>query len=387
MLKKLLIIIIGILVGFVFGLYIIFYTSILPLGNKNASKSLINPIAGQKKVIGFLPYWLLDKANTDYSKYITTLTYFGVRVGPDGKIQKLLTPQEEEPGWYALSSGKLDPFFNDALKNKISLSLLASSGNNDSIEALVQNPIQNARNFVTDVNPLIQKYKFSDINLDIEYTSQASAAARLGFTQFVSQVRKDLNKSISLTVEITTTDVIKNHLIDPKAMGQIANNVVLMAYDYHSPSSFVTGPVAPLNGAGIMSEYDVLSAVENALAIIPAQKLVLGIPLYGYEWETLLPYPRAAVIPNTGVTASSDRVESLLVTCASCSATLDTYAQENYISFYDQASNDYHLIFFPDKNSTLAKLNLAGSFELKGVALWALGYEGKNIMEPLASFK
>jgi spore germination protein YaaH len=70
-------------------------------------------------------------------------------------------------------------------------------------------------------------------------------------------------------------------------MSKIADNIVLMAYDYHSTSSFVTGPVAPLSGAGIMSEYDVTAAVEKTLDLIPPQKLVLGIPLYGYEWETL----------------------------------------------------------------------------------------------------
>ena len=151
-------------------------------------------------------------------------------------------------------------------------------------------------------------------------------------------------------------------------------------------SSFVTGPVAPLSGAGVMSEYDVTAAVEKTLDQMPPQKLVLGIPLYGYEWETLTQIPRSAVIPNTGVAASNRRAEELLSSCSSCSATLDKEADEKYISYFDQNVGDYHTIFYPDMDSTKAKINLANKFQLGGLALWALGYEGNSILNPLASY-
>ena len=364
--KNLLIIICGILFGLLLGILII----INFLSPKDTS-SLINPLAPKKVVIGFLPYWFLNTANSDYSKYITTLSYFGLRVDQNGNIQKLLNPQQEESGWNALRSGKLDNFFNNALKNNVSLSLMVASGNIDSINGLVSDPVIHAKNLVSDLRPLIDKYKFLDINLDIEYTQSASSGARDNFTKFVKEVKNELKNNETLTVEISPTDVIRNSLIDPKAMGEIADNIVLMAYDYHSTSSFVTGPVAPLSGAGVMSEYDVTTAVEKALDLIPPQKLVLGIPLYGYEWESLTQVPRSAIIPNTGVAASNRRAEELLSSCSSCSAMLDKDADEKYISYFDQNLGDYHTIFYPDKNSTAAKINFTNKFQLGGLALWA----------------
>ncbi len=379
--KNLLIIICGILFGLLLGILII----INFLSPKDTS-SLINPLAPKKVVIGFLPYWFLNTANSDYSKYITTLSYFGLRVDQNGNIQKLLNPQQEESGWNALRSGKLDNFFNNALKNNVSLSLMVASGNIDSINGLVSDPVIHAKNLVSDLRPLIDKYKFSDINLDIEYTQSASSGARDNFTKFVKEVKNELKNNETLTVEISPTDVIRNSLIDPKAMGEIADNIVLMAYDYHSTSSFVTGPVAPLSGAGVMSEYDVTTAVEKALDLIPPQKLVLGIPLYGYEWESLTQVPRSAIIPNTGVAASNRRAEELLSSCSSCSAILDKDADEKYISYFDQNLGDYHTIFYPDKNSTAAKINFTNKFQLGGLALWALGYEGNSILDPLTVY-
>ena len=105
--KNFAIIILGVLLGIFLGVLVIINFLVL----KNNS-SIINPLSPKKIVIGFLPYWLLNTAKSDYSKYITTLSYFGLRVDQNGNIQKLLNPQQEEPGWYALRSGKLDQFFN-----------------------------------------------------------------------------------------------------------------------------------------------------------------------------------------------------------------------------------------------------------------------------------
>lgn len=376
MVRKILIAIFGILLGTLVGYLLSYYS---PISTPFTPKT-------KKQVIGFIPYWLLDKAQTDYSKYITTLTYFGLRVDDNGNILKLTTPQQEEPGWYALESGKLDPFFKNAKQEKVSLSLLIDSGSVPAIDSLVSDPILHADNLAFDVSKVMNKYDFSDLNLDIEYTSQASPEARVNFTKFVSEVKKKLPNN-TLTIEVAPGDVIKQNLIDISAVSKIADNIVIMAYDFHSTSSFVTGPVAPLNGAGVMSEYDVTSAAENALKSVPSKKLILGIPLYGYEWESLGSVPRSAIIPNSGVVASNARAQELLASCTSCALHSDTQAVEQYISYFDNNSGTNHILFYPNDKSTDAKLKLAKTLNLEGVALWALGYEGNNILSPITGYK
>lgn len=380
---KLLNVFIGLLAGAILGILIAQYL----LEIKNPPASSANPLAPGKTVIGFLPYWLLNSAEQNYSKYITTLSYFGLRIDENGNIQELLNPQEKEPGWYALESGKIDPFFDEALRNNVSLSLVLVSGSNDAINELISDPIPHAKNLVADLEPMIEKYKFSDINIDIESTQTASDSARANFAKFAGEVKKGLKDNVTLTVEISADDVINKKLIDPPAIGKIADNVVIMTYDYHYAGSFVTGPVAPLAGAGITSEYDVTTAIEKVLELIPSQKLILGIPLYGYEWESIGQEPRSAIIPNTGAAASNSRAEKFLSSCASCSSKQDSEAEENYISFLDKNKGDYHTIFYPNKNSTLKKVNFADDFQLRGVALWALGYEGNDILDPLINYK
>ncbi len=354
-----------------------------------ATPQLVSPIAmtTNQQVIGFLPYWLADKARQDYSQDITTLAYFALRVQNDGSIVKLNSPTEAEPGWHALSSGKMTPFLHNALQHNIKLSLVIDSGSIDAINGLIATPSANAKRLVQATAPLMQKYHFTDLNLDIEYTQDASPAAQAHFTQFVQEVRNILPQTYTLTLETSPIDAIEKRLIDIPSVAPYVNNIVIMAYDYHAPDSFVTGPIAPLYGAGSESEYDVATAVEQTLRFIPPQKLILGVPLYGYEWEVLDPVPRSAVIPGSGVLASNDRIENLLNSCATCSAKVDNVAKESYLTYFSTDTNSNHLAFFPNKASMQAKVQFAQQNGLGGIALWALGYEGKTILSPLESYK
>jgi spore germination protein YaaH len=370
----------GLLVGILTGIFLV---------KSEASIPFFKKISPNKQVIGFLPYWQIDKASQNDDKYITELAYFAITVGKDGHIVKLIDNQQEEPGWYDLQSDKLANILRSANKQKIKLSLVVASGDANAINALVKDPVKHAQTLVKEAAPIMKNYHFTDLNLDIEDTAVASIMTQNQFTQFIQAVKQQLDKEHlgSLSLEISPTDAVKNNLINIAAVSAYANTIVIMAYDYHSPDSIVTGPVSPLSGAGIDSEYDVITAVEKVLQFAPANKVVLGMPLYGYEWETLNNAVRSAIIPGTGVLASNNRAESFLITCASCSAFFDNESQEVFAEYLDTSDQTIHQISFPNKQSVEAKLNFANKENLSGVALWALGYEGDTILTPLLPYK
>jgi spore germination protein YaaH len=349
----------------------------------------INIILPKKEVMGFLPYWLAGKGLTDYSKYITMLSYFSLTADSDGTIQKYTNPGESEPGYLALTSGKMDSFLNIAKEKGVDLSLLIFSYDDDNISQMINDPEQSAKNLLSEVSPIMENYGFTDLNLDIEQVSDASPEARLKFTQFVKSVRENLNPKIvkTVSIDISASAFVKDtNLCDPKALAPLVDKVVLMAYDYHYMGSMVTGPVAPIDGAGTVSELDTRVIINQALKIMPAKKLILGIPLYGYEWETIGDTPRSAVVPGSGMTISNARAEELLQTCASCSAEFDNIDKENHIIYKDEQTGTYHQVFYPDKKAIQYKVDLANQYNLGGIAMWALGYEGKTILEPLAGY-
>lgn len=377
MIRNVAIAFLGTFVGILVGYLLIFRTPV---------RSILK-IPGNQ-AMGFLPYWLLDKAKNDYSKYLNGIYYFGVTIGDEGNIVKLVNPQEKEPGWYALESGKVDPFLQDARNNHQIISLVAFSGVNSSIGVLISDPVRHAVNLVSDVAPVMKKYGFSDLNLDVEYLDTASPEAQMNFTKFVGEIKKLLeNEDLgTLSIDVSPTAFIKNYLVDPVEISKYVDSMIIMGYDYHFQGSYVTGPVAPLFGASNVSEFDIQTAIQKALALFPAQKVILGVPLYGYEWETITENPRSSVIPGTGLTASSQRVQELLSKCATCSAQFDSLAQEKYVVYKDIDTNSYHQIFYPDEQTMSAKIKFAQKYNLGGIALWALGYEDQTILNPLKDY-
>lgn len=324
------------------------------------------------EIVGFLPYWLIPKADKEYGKYITTLTYFGLTVGSDGHIQKLVNAQEEEPGWTTLKK-------NEFKRYGAKQSLLVISGDDGVISEMIADPVTSAHNLLSDVTPIMNEYGFTDLNLDIESFMEASESARANFTTFVQTVKQGTKGTV--TLDLIPIALVKEKIYDAKALGVIVDRIVLMTYDYHYFGSFTAGPVAPIGGAGTKTEFDVETAVKEALKVIPAQKILLGIPLYGYEWETIGSAPESATIPGGSSIASSRRVEE----CATCSAVMDPIAKEPYVIYPE---NDYfNQIYFENEDAMKEKIKLAQTYHLGGVALWALGYEDSTMLNPLGSYK
>jgi spore germination protein YaaH len=385
MFNKLFIILGGLTVG-IAGFFLI--------KNYQPSEKFLSPIystLGVKKrqVVGFLPYWLLTKADKDYSPYLTTLTYFSLTISPDGSIEKETNPGEAEPGWHNLKQGNVDKFFSQAKKNDINLSLLVFSGNEETIGQLLSDPVPHAKNLIEEVTPLMKKYGFTDLNLDIESVIPASDSARKNFTLFTKEIKKQLvqKKLGTLTIDVSPIIFLKKYLVDPETVADSVDYMLLMGYDYHYMGSLVTGAVAPLSGGGIEAEFDTVVGVQEALRILPADKIILGLPTYGYEWETIDDFPHAAVLPGSGLTASNRRIEDLLANCASCSANHDSLAAESYLIYKDEETGSFHQFFYPDEKAMKKKVELAKQYKLGGLAVWALGYEGNTIMEPLKKYK
>lgn len=350
----------------------------------------LSMIFPKREVIGFLPYWLLDRAKDDYSPYINNLTYFSLSLNKDATIQKYTSPGESEPGYYALTSGRADKFLQMAKSKELTLSLAVFSSDDEIIAEIIKKPKINARKMLQSVKPVMNKYGFSELNLDIEQVSEASPEARLQFTKFVKAIKNNLDPELikSLSIDITGSSLIKKtNLVNPFAIAPYVDKIIIMAYDYHYGGSYVTGAVAPGTGAGIIAEFDTVSAIEKALAKLPPEKIILGIPNYGYEWETISDLPRSATIPGTSLVISNQRAEKLLLDNPDFQPEFDETDKETYLIYPDKKTGTYHQAYFPDERATQYKVDLAKKYGLAGLAVWALGYEGETILDPLAGYR
>ncbi len=339
------------------------------------------------EILGFQPFWLIDQADSEYSSYASHLTYFGLQIADDGSIRTLNNEVEAEPGWNNLNTSRMQNLLQQAKEDEIVLSIAVQNVNEDSIATMMEDPQNAALNLVNDMEPIMKKNGFTDLNLDIESFVDVPIEMQQAFTLFVQTVSEEVQSRQlgTVSIDITPMSLIRQRLTSTKNISPFVDRIILMAYDYTYQGSYSTGPVAPVNGAGTVRELDVDSSIQELLRVAPKEKVLLGIPTYGYEWETLSDEPGAAIIPGTGKTASAKRVQQLKHSCRDCKTVTDPVSKQPYLIMKE--GSYFRQLFYVDEDSLKAKLELAQKHKLQGVAIWAFGYETDAMRGELSIYK
>lgn len=141
---------------------------------------------------------------------------------------------------------------------------------------------------------------------------------------------------------------------DYGVIGSIADSVLLMTYEwgyaYGSPMA-----VAPLPQVEAVLRY--------ALTEIPAWKIQMGVPNYGYDWT--LPQregQRATTVGNQEAVRLASQMGTEIQ--------FDESAQAPF--FHYSRNGRRHVVWFEDARSIAAKLELAQELSLSGWAYWNL---------------
>ena len=218
---------------------------------------------------------------------------------------------------------------------------------------------------VAAIVALVQRDQYAGIDVDYE---NLHAADRQAFSTFVTRLAHALHaqgKVLSVAVFAKTSDAgtdPRNVAQDYAAIGRAADQVRLMGYDYHWASS-APGPVAPIGWVRAVLRY--------ARTQIPASKIILGVPLYGYDW-----------VGHHG-TGVSWLQAVRLSRQYHAAAHYDQADQAPWFSYRDAAGHE-HTVWFENAASSRAKFDAARSAKVGGVYLWMYGYEDTGTWSALS---
>lgn len=216
-------------------------------------------------------------------------------------------------------------------------------------------------NLIENLLETVREKGYVGVDVDFEYIRPED---RVGYADFVNRLRETMNENgyrVSVALAPKTSSYQKGLLyeaMDYHLLGQSANTVFLMTYEW----GYTYGPplpVAPLP--------NVRQVLEYALTEIPKEKIVLGIPNYGYSWP--LPYER-------GVTKARliGNVEANVI---AAERGVEIQYDERYQSpfFYYEIGGRRYEVWFEDVRSIYAKLQLVAEKDIRGVGYW-------NLMRP-----
>jgi spore germination protein len=218
---------------------------------------------------------------------------------------------------------------------------------------------------VAAIVSLAVTHRYAGIDLDYE---NLHAGDRQAFTTFVTRLAQALHargKVLSVAVFAKTTNAgtdPRNLAQDYAAIGRAADQVRLMAYDYHWETS-PPGPVAPISWVRAVLRY--------AKTQIPASKIILGVPLYGYDW-----------VGDHGTGISW--LQALRLSRQYHATThYDQASQTPWFRYRDAAGHE-HTVWFENAASSRAKFGAAQGAQIAGVYLWMYGYEDTGTWSALS---
>lgn len=312
-------------------------------GERNPSRSI--SVSGY--AYPFISAWVLEQT----LPYLSELPIFSYGFTEYGD---LLEPYWDDEWMIAAA-------LQQGVQPILTLTPFGEDGNfNNSLITSVVNNSAYAENLIRNLLTVMGEKGYRGVDIDFEYIL---ASDRDAFTEFVRSVADAMrangyHTSVALAPK---TSADQQGLLyegkDYRALGEAADHVLLMTYEW----GYTYGPpmaVAPIN--------QVRRVVEYALTEIPAEKIDLGIPNYGYDWP--LPYERGVTKART-----IGNVEAVRIAIAQGAAIeFDELAQSPYFNYVDQETGVEHEVWFEDVRSMQAKFDLIKEFGLRGGGYWQI---------------
>ena len=196
------------------------------------------------------------------------------------------------------------------------------------------------------------------VEIDFEFIKEEDRDAFSAFVGNVAETMRAYGYETSVALAPKTSKEQRGILVsgkDYRALGEAADYVLLMTYEW----GYTYGPpmaVAPLN--------QVRRVVEYALTEIPAEKINLGIPNYGYDWP--LPFER-------GVTAARtiNNVQAVRIAIEQrAEIQFDEISMSPYFTYTENGIR--HEVWFEDVRSLTAKFDLIKEYNLRGCSYWQI---------------
>lgn len=238
----------------------------------------------------------------------------------------------------------------------VTITNLLPEGFSTELSHNVLNNVTSRTNLINNIVELTRRKGYGGVNIDFE---QVGAEDRDLFTGFLRELKNRLDEhGLLLTIAVppkTSEDIPWVRGYDYGGIGAIVDLMFIMTYDWHHTESS-PGPVAPIN--------EVRNTIKFAVERVPREKIILGVPLYGYEWA--IPYTAT----SSGSAISNEDATNIAMTHQSPIQYSEQY-ETPFFRYVDQ-SGQMHEVWFEDVRSMSEKMKLVREFNIQGTGAWQL---------------
>lgn len=301
-----------------------------------------------KTVYGYWPYWGDDLSTIPFDS-LSHIAIFGVTLNSDGSLSNTS---------YWTSYAKEAVELGNAYDVKVHLTLIAFDSD---VMASVFPSATKRATLIKNLKSLVDQYGAHGVNIDAELLPYS---LKDYFTTFIKEINAEIEE-----VYIATPAVDWAGSYDYDVLAANSDGLFIMGYDYHWPGGD-PGPVSPLYGGSPWGSYSLEWTVSDYVTWgTPKDKIVLGLPLYGYQWPTV-----DKDVPGDSTGTATAVLYSTAI-----------YRGETYGRYWDSVTHTPYTfpsstsqLWYDDLESLEDKIAWLVDEEIQGTGFWALTYENSD---------
>lgn len=228
----------------------------------------------------------------------------------------------------------------------------------DKTHAVLQN-FETRQKMIRQLLQYSEMYDLDGINIDFENVFLKDKDLLTQFVRELTALAHQAGLIVSMDITFISSSEMWSMFYDRKALAEIVDYLIVMAYDEHWGTSPVSGSVASFPW--------VEKNLEKLLEIVPNERLVLGIPTYTRLWKEQKTEGGNIEVSSKALSmaAVQEWIKERNVT-----PVFDEKSKQNYVEFYDEKEKATYKIWIENADSIARRGQMVHDYKLAGVASW-----------------
>lgn len=282
----------------------------------------------------------------EIGELLTSIALYSYSVDKQGELRQIQTEME------ALVAAK-----EEGITPILGITNLKEDEFSPEVVIRILNSVQLQEELLNNIIEIMIEKGYKGLNIDFK---NVNADNRLEYNAFLIKVKEKLHPlGYSLTTVLppkTSENQFEGY--DYAFHGKIVDYIFLNTKEWE---------VVKYEPNPVVSLFETKKVLAYAITKIPKEKIMMEIPLYGYNWS--LPFlkgDRAKVINNEEAIFLADKYNTII--------NYDTVAEAPYFNYVDEEGKS-HIVWFEDARSIQSKFNLVKALDIKGFFYDVLGLE------------
>lgn len=341
---------------------------LLEIDTTDSGTGIVDTLRSDMVVFGWHPYWMGEAFQQYRFDLLSHVSWFSYDINA---LTGLPNNPDVVEQWK--NSGMIEQAHAANCKALLTLTSHHSVDN----KLFLANEYDQQEKLIEQLLVILEENNADGIDINFEQIPRGQSVNFTNFIEKLSTGLKAANKDYILSLVLPKVNWHKIYNIAALSANSNIDFFIVTGYDYHTGSSATDGPIAPLRST--KKRFSIVQSIYNYIQQgLSRDKIVLGLPHYGGLWQS----KESEMYSEERTFEQHLAYRQVMARYNPTGDVSPNYDLTTTFSAYylrpDTESGLYEKCWFDDSLTLSYKHDWILEEELKGTAIWALGYDNSR---------